>query len=95
MSIVHSYTLTAAPGKADELAAALVALAAAAAQLAGSGGARVLRQQADPEVFVFEETWADAAARNAAGPQLPRAVMGAMMAALGGKPQSALYDVIG
>lgn len=94
MALVHSYTLGAREGSEDELQGALEALAEAVKTIAGSQGAMVLRDRKEPTKFLFLEFWADEAARNAAGPQLPKDVMGRLMAAVGGPMQMASYDRI-
>ena len=92
MALVHSYTLGAREGSEDELQGALEALAEAVKTIAGSQGAMVLRDRKEPGKFQFLEFWADEASRNAAGPQLPKDVMGRLMAAVGGPMQMASYD---
>ena len=94
MAIVHSYTMTAREGRGDELAAALDALAGAVEGIAGSQGAMVLRDRKEPARFLFLEFWADEPSRKAAGPQLPKDVMAAILAAQGGPLQMADYDRI-
>jgi len=92
MALVHSYALTAREGSEDELRGALEALAEAVKTIAGSQGATVLRDRKEANKFLFLEYWVDEAARNAAGPQLPKDVMGRLMAAVGGPMQMASYD---
>lgn len=92
MALVHSYTMTAREGSGDALAAALDALAEAVKTIAGTQGAMVLRDRKDPARFLFLEFWADEASRKAAGPQLPKDVMTAILAAQGGPLQMADYD---
>ena len=92
MAIVHTYDLTAGNGKADDLGKALEALAEAVKTIAGSQGTMVLRDSKTPEHFLFLEFWVDEASRKAAGSQLPKDVMGAIMGALGGPIVMADYD---
>lgn len=92
MSLVHSYVMTARPGSEDALAEALGRLAAAVEGIAGSRGAMVLRDRKEPARFQFLEFWDTPESRGAAGPQLPKDVMGAIMGALGGPLQMVDYD---
>ncbi len=94
MAIVHSYDMTAATGKADDLGAALAALAEAVKTIAGSQGAMLLRDSKEPQRFVFLEFWADEASRKAAGSQLPKDVMGRIMGSVTGSIGMADYDRI-
>jgi quinol monooxygenase YgiN len=94
MAIVHSYDMTAATGKADDLGAALEALAEAVKTIAGSQGAMLLRDSKEPQRFVFLEFWADEASRKAAGSQLPKDVMGRIMGSVTGSIGMADYDRI-
>ncbi|MCB2080488.1 MAG: antibiotic biosynthesis monooxygenase [Novosphingobium sp.] len=92
MAMVHSYTMTAREGSADALEAALGALAEAVKGIAGSQGATVLRDRKAPLTFLFLEYWDSDESRKAAGSQLPKDVMGAIMGALGGPIVMADYD---
>jgi quinol monooxygenase YgiN len=94
MAIVHTYDLTAATGKADDLASALEALGEAVKSIAGSQGAMVLRDVKEPQRFLFLEFWADEASRKAAGSQLPKDVMGRIMGSVAGAIGMADYDRI-
>ncbi len=94
MAIVHSYDLTAHAGKSDELGSALKALAEAVKTIAGSQGAMVLQESKDAQRFLFLEFWQDEASRKAAGPQLPKEVMGQIMSSVGGPLKMADYDRI-
>ncbi|MCB2046745.1 MAG: antibiotic biosynthesis monooxygenase [Novosphingobium sp.] len=86
MAIVHTYDLTASTGKADELGSALEALGEAVKSIAGTQGTMLLRDSKDPQRFLFLEFWADEASRKAAGPHLPKDVMGRIMGATAGNP---------
>lgn len=92
MAIVHTYTLTSGDGREDALRAALEDLATAARSIAGSQGAMVLVDRKEPNRFLFLEFWENEDARKAAGPQLPKEVMGRLMAAVSGPLQMAGYD---
>ena len=94
MAIVHTYDLTAATGKADDLGAALEMLAEAVKTIAGSQGAMVLRDVKEPQHFLFLEFWADEPSRKAAGSQLPKQVMGQIMGSVTGAIGMADYDRI-
>ena len=94
MALVHSYALTAREGSGDAMQEAFEALAEAVKTIAGSKGAMVLRDRKDPLKFLFLEFWTDEASRNAAGPQLPKAVMGRLMAAVSGPLQMNGWDQV-
>ncbi|MEJ5977239.1 antibiotic biosynthesis monooxygenase [Novosphingobium sp. PS1R-30] len=92
MALVHSYQLIARPGSESALGAALEALGEAAKAIAGSQGAMVLQDRKEPQKFLFLEFWDGEESRKAAGSQLPKEVMGQIMAALGGPLQMADWD---
>ena len=92
MAIVHTYDLTAATGKADDLGEALEALGEAVKSIAGSQGTMLLRDVKVPQRFVFLEFWADEASRKAAGSQLPKQVMGRIMGSVTGAIGMADYE---
>ncbi|MEO6092770.1 MAG: antibiotic biosynthesis monooxygenase [Novosphingobium sp.] len=92
MNLVHSYVMTAAAGREQALADALADLAEAVKTIAGSQGAMVLRDRREPGRFQFLEFWDSEDSRKAAGAQLPKATMGAIMGALAGPLQMAGYD---
>jgi quinol monooxygenase YgiN len=92
MALVHSYTMIAKAGSEDALAAALEALGEAVKGIAGSQGAMVLRDCKAVQTFLFLEFWDSEDSRKAAGSQLPKEVMGRIMAALGGPLQMADWD---
>lgn len=92
MAIVHSYTMTARDGKEADLLSALEDLAAAARAIAGSQGAMVLQDRKEPQTFLLIEMWDNEESRGAAGKQLPKDVMGRVMAAQGGPIRMALWD---
>ena len=86
MAIVHSYDLTANAGQEQALDSALRALGEAVKTIAGSQGTMVLQDSKEPQHFLFLEFWQDEASRKAAGSQLPKDVMGQLMAAVAGNP---------
>jgi len=92
MAIVHTYSLTSAEGRADALKAALEDLATAARAIAGSQGAMVLNDRKEPNRFLFLEFWDGEESRKGAVAQLPKDVMGRIMAAVTGPLQMAGYD---
>jgi quinol monooxygenase YgiN len=92
MALVHSYDLTARPGSEEALGQALEALGEAARKIAGSQGAMVLRDRKETNRYLFLEFWEDEASRKAAGSQLPKDVMNALMAAVGGPIKMADFD---
>ncbi|MDG2002826.1 MAG: antibiotic biosynthesis monooxygenase [Novosphingobium sp.] len=94
MAIAHSYDMTARTGSEEALGAALEALGEAVKAIAGSQGAMVMRDRKEANRFLFLEFWEDEASRKAAGSQLPKEVMTAIMGAVGGPLRMADYDRI-
>jgi heme-degrading monooxygenase HmoA len=92
MALVHSYTMIAKPGSEAALAQALDSLAGAVKGIAGSEGTMVLQDRKEAQKFLFLEFWDSEESRKAAGSQLPKEVMGQIMAALGGPLQMADYE---
>ena len=92
MALVHSYHMIARAGSEDALALALEALGEAVKGIAGSQGAMVLQDRKEPQKLLFLEFWDSEESRKAAGSQLPKDVMGQIMAALGGPLQMADWD---
>lgn len=91
-ALVHSYQMIARAGSEDALAAALEALGEAVKGIAGSQGAMVLQDRKEAQKFLFLEFWDAEESRKAAGPQLPKEVMGRIMAAIGGPLQMADWN---
>lgn len=80
--------LTAADGKADDLAAALVGLIEAAEEEAGLEVYSAHRDNSDANVFWFFEVYTDSAALDVHGKgDRMKAAMGALGAHLGGRPE--------
>lgn len=92
MALVHTYRMTAKEGREEALGDALGKLADAVRAIAGSQGAMVLQDAKEPARFLLLEMWDTAESRGAAGSQLPRAVMGEIMAAITGPIEMALFD---
>lgn len=92
MALAHSYVMTARAGSEAALSEALQALSEAVKGIAGSQGAMVLQDRREPQKFLFLEFWDTPESRKAAGAQLPKDVMGRIMAAVGGPLQMAEYD---
>ncbi len=92
MPLVHSYRLSASEGQEEALFEALEKLAVTVREIAGSQGAMVLEDAKSPGSFAMLEFWDTAESRAAAGSQLPREVMGKIMAAIAGPIDMALYN---
>lgn len=92
MALVHSYDLTAHQGRQEALGMALEALAEAVKSIAGNEGAMVLQDRKDEQRFLFLEFWDNESSRKAAGSQLPKDVMGQIMASVGGPLKMADFD---
>lgn len=89
--IVQSYALTASEGKEADLEEALGGLAAWLENQEGNRGASILRDNSASNRFLFLEYWQDEDARSMAGPKLPKALMSALMACVGERPQTTTY----
>ena len=92
MALVHSYQMTAKAGSEGALGSALEALAGAVKGISGSQGAMVLQDRKEAQKFLFLEFWDSEDSRKAAGSQLPKEVLGQIMAAIGGPLQMADWD---
>lgn len=92
MALVHSYDLTARTGSEQALGDALTALGEAVKSIAGSQGAMVLRDRKEANRFLFLEFWDNEDSRKAAGSQLPKDVMTAIMGAVGGPLRMSDFD---
>lgn len=92
MALVHSYDMTAKAGSEEALGKALQALADAVKGIAGSQGAMVLQDRKEAQRFLFLEFWQDEESRKAAGSQLPKEVMGVIMASVAGQLKMADYE---
>jgi heme oxygenase (mycobilin-producing) len=94
MTVARLYRMEAALGKSTELEAALTALATVVRSISGCRGVELLRDVGSLEQFVFIEKWESIKAHEAARSQLPKAVLGPMMAALAGAPMGAYLNYI-
>lgn len=94
MTIARHYSMQAAEGQADALAAALAALADTVRGLPGSLGVELLQNRTAPTRFIFIEKWGSVEAHAAAGALLPKAIMAPVMAALGEPPAGAYLDYL-
>ena len=94
MTIAREYRMVAQPDAADELLAALTALASALQDLPGFEGAELMQDQAAPGRFVFLEKWASVQAHADSGARLPKEALSRVMGLLGDKPQVATYEVV-
>jgi quinol monooxygenase YgiN len=92
MALVHSYQMIARSGSEAALGDALEALGEAVKGIAGSQGAMVLQDRKEAQKFLFLEFWDNEDSRKAAGSQLPKEIMGRIMAAIGGPLQMADWD---
>ncbi len=95
MTLVHSYDMSAKTGSEEALGTALEALAEAVKGIDGSQGAMVMRDRKESQRFLFLEFWQDEDSRKAAGSQLPKEVMGVIMASVAGQLKMADYDQLG
>ena len=91
VEFVRIYRLRPAEGKAEELAAALAALADAIGVYAGSSRREMYRDRSDGS-YVFAETWQNEDAYAAASANMPREIFAPIMAAIDGTPQVTTLD---
>lgn len=87
MTIVQTYILTAGEGREAALEDTLRRLAAVVGDLEGCEAVEILREVNDPRRYVVMETYVDAAAHAASASNVPRQLLGEMMALLTGKPE--------
>ncbi|KRB85297.1 hypothetical protein ASE00_00350 [Sphingomonas sp. Root710] len=92
MTLVRHYLMTAKPGGAEMLEAALVALAAVIRPVEGCRGIELLREDGRPGSFVFIERWASRQAHEASGRELPKQSFAPVMAALAHPPEVRCFD---
>jgi quinol monooxygenase YgiN len=94
MTIARVYQMVAADGKEQALLDALVALERVVRPLDGCLGVELLRDSQQPNKFLFVEKWRTVEAHKAAGPLLPRASFGPVMAALAKPPESSYQEYL-
>lgn len=92
MTLARHYLMTAKPGGAETLEAALLALAAVIRPIEGCRGIELLRENGQPGNFVFIERWASREAHEAGGRHLPRQSFAPVMAALAHPPEARCFD---
>ncbi|MCP1470782.1 quinol monooxygenase YgiN [Sphingobium sp. OAS761] len=92
MSVARHYMMTAREGMDATLETALRTLADAVRALPGCDGVELLRDIGNERRFVFIERWTSVEAHKAAGPQLDKAVIAPMMAAIDGPPDGCYLD---
>ncbi len=95
MSLVRIYQLTAAAGQRETLQAALADLGAALATVPGSSGSETLEATDSPGTFAFIERWASDEDHANSGAALPKALFGAIMQSIEGKPGLVAYRPLG
>jgi quinol monooxygenase YgiN len=88
MSVVQTYILRAADGKADALADVCERMAAMVRPLPGCEAVSVLRDMKDGSRFIFLETFVDAAAHKATQTMVPAEVLQELSSYLDGKPDA-------
>ncbi|THD78547.1 MAG: antibiotic biosynthesis monooxygenase [Phenylobacterium sp.] len=89
MGIARQYVLKAAPGRGDELATALRALADRVRAVPGCEGVEILGDLADEHRFVLLERWASMEAHKRSADLLPKDSFAEVMSILGAKPEAA------
>ena len=94
MSVIRHYIMTAAEGRADDLAKGLATLGDALKQVAGFEGAQLLHDQDDANRFYFLERWETVDAHKSALKSLPKEAMGGWTSALGAPPEGRYLDVL-
>jgi quinol monooxygenase YgiN len=94
MTIARLYQMIAADGKEQALLDALIALERVVRPLEGCLGVELLRDTRQANKFLFVERWRTVEAHKAAGPSLPRASFGPVMAALAQPPESSYQEYL-
>lgn len=94
MTVGRVYRMTAAEGKGDALAQALVGLVPVVSAVPGCLGAEVLRDTSDTNRFLFIEKWDSIDAHKAAGPHLPKGSLDGVMGALGAPPEGSYEEYL-
>lgn len=94
MAVWRHYVFSAAPGKEDDMLAALNLLAAKVRPLPGCEGVDFGRDAENKSEFVFIEAWTDIDAHKAASSMLTKDDFGPMMAALGGPPAGRYVQIL-
>jgi quinol monooxygenase YgiN len=94
MTVARFYRMQAAPGKEQDLLGALKALAAAIDPIPGFEGAELLQDSDRPGRVIFIEKWASIQAHKDGGSAVPKEALGAVMAALCEKPESAYFEYV-
>ena len=94
MTVLRHYTMTAAEGRADDLRAALQALAATVGTLPQSIKVQLFADPDAPGTFVFVEHWATVADHKQAGAMLGKEVFAAVAVTLAGPPQGRYLTAI-
>lgn len=92
--IAYQYTLLAAEGRAEELQAALQALARALRSIGSCHGVALYRDQANPGRFIFREKWESIEAHDAGAADIDQATMAAVFGAVAGKPERLILDAL-
>ena len=87
MTVARHYVMTAAEGQADDLRAALTALATRVRRLDGCEGVMLFRDARTPTRFTFIECWTSADAYHVGGKQLGKEALAPVMAALASPPE--------
>ncbi|MFD1611457.1 putative quinol monooxygenase [Sphingomonas tabacisoli] len=83
--------MTAAPGKSDDLCAALEELANAVPGLPGLIEVDILHDVVSPADHLFIEKWCSAGAYRGSSKAIPKSLFGAVMAAITQKPESSTF----
>lgn len=88
MTILRSYTLTAAEGRGRELCDVLRGLASLVRPLPGCEGVDIYVDPADPHALVFIEHWRSIEAHQASGAMLGKDAFVAVLQQLDGPPMT-------
>lgn len=94
MTIARVYRMTAAAGKEQALADALVAFIPVVSAVPGCSGAEALRDCDAASRFLFIEKWTSIDAHKAAGSHLPKDALAGVMGALGAPPEGSYEEYL-
>ena len=84
---IRHYTMIAEAGRGDELAEALLLLSDQIAAQAGSLGTQILRDEKEPDGFVFIEHWKSQDDHKAAGEKLGKGAFAPILALTARPPE--------
>ncbi|MDE8654449.1 putative quinol monooxygenase [Novosphingobium album (ex Liu et al. 2023)] len=92
--IIYSYEMTAQVGKASDLVQALRDMRSAMSGYNGLHSCKILRKSKNENEFRFTEDWQSIDDHDKSSGSVPKEVMERLRAALAGKPQLNIFEVL-